>query len=932
MKLPLLSLTTKIVLMVATMGLAFAMITLYAKWHVQHIESQYQKLLEQQATLGNRLGLVRQHLGDTTALVHMVPTTVYEDQLHLTQEQLAQMQKAFEANLDQIYTLLPDHDFQLDQVLIQSRHMFAGGQRVITSHLRWRDEDALLALSQSFTPALKKLKVEIDTLHNDAQKVFEAASKNLEAHTQQTINHTTLAGWLSVVLISACVAWIALRHVSRPISRLIGSMQLMSLHHYDTLISDQERGDEIGSMARELQNFGKSLQEAERVERELAVQHQNLLWTERLQQMTSALPGAVFQVQLSPDGTLSLRFVSPQWTQLMGAPPQTCASLEKAVQVIPRHDRKATSMAENCFKESAKTLEPVDFDVSIVMLDGVTRWINTRANPHQESDGSIIFNGVWMDVTKEMMQSRALEKAKRQAEQSAIEKSTLQASISHEIRTPLNAILGLTQLLLKADLPQPQREQLHHILRAGQHLRGIVNEVLDFSKIDAGQLKLESTDFSLENVVQDVLSMCQEEASKKGLSLSYKMAREMPDSLRGDPHRIAQILLNYVNNAIKFTTCGSIHIAMRLDASSTLHRIVLHASVKDTGPGIPADRLPTLFDAFQQADNSITRRFGGTGLGLTISRALAQLMGGTAGVHSTLGLGSTFWFTAILEPARITVPRPQTHALEQQAHISTDLWQGLRILVVDDNPLNRAVAEGMLHALGLQTETAEDGAEALEKLQTSGPDFFACILMDIQMPNMDGISATQAIRQLSGFEILPIIAMTAHTAVQDVEHMHLAGMNAHLSKPLLESALHRVLQQWLGHVPQLELSSSGHNALSAPLPPEFDATAIDALAQLFDSAKLQQLITQFTHDSLQRASRLLALASQHDWPAMRAEVHKLTGTAATFGLMRLGHLSSALSGALKAADSERAMELAEQIFQSAQAGVAQLQTYCPRQA
>lgn len=924
MKLPSPSLTAKIVLLVASMGMACAMLTVYATWHMQRMERQYHELLQQQATATNKVSNLRQHLADASTVLHAVLTVHNEDQAFLAQEQLTQLKQALEDNLRDIYPLLPGHDLVLDSVHMQARHMFAAGHRVIAASLRWHNDRALQVLTHSFTPALHKLHADVDALKTDVHQVFEGASHERASLTQATIRQTHWAGYLSVLLISALAAWIAWHYVSRPISRLTRSMRRMSQHHYDTPIADQGRRDEIGSMARTLQSFGAALQEAEQLEHELLQQQKNNLLIEQLQQLTSAFPGAVFQMRLAPDQTLQLRFASPQWTQLMGLSPDADASVEAAAQVIRHHDPEVILMAEQHYRESAATLKPVNFEVEMRMRDGITRWIKTRANPHRHADGSTMFYGVWLDVTNEVVQARALEKAKRQAEQSAAEKTTLQASISHEIRTPLNAILGLTQLLLKADLPTAQREQLHNILRASQHLRGVINEVLDFAKMDAGQIKLESMDFSLENVVLDVTSMCQEEASKKGLALHYTMAREVPDSLRGDPHRIAQILLNYVNNAIKFTTSGDIHIALRLDASSTLHRIVLHGSVKDTGPGIPADRIPLLFQAFQQADNSITRRFGGTGLGLTISRALAQLMGGTAGVHSTLGQGSSFWFTAVLEPARAAVARHL--AVLQPTPVATDEWQGLRILVVDDNPLNRAVAQGMLHALGLHTDIAEDGAQALLQLQTVGPTYYSCVLMDLQMPHMDGMSATQALRQLPGFAHLPIIAMTAHTGLQDVARTHAAGMNAHLSKPLLESALHAVLQEWLGANHQHNGAEA--SAATTPAVQDFDPSAIDALAQLFDTAKLQQLLAQFSSDSLHRAHQLPLLAQQKAWPAMRAEAHKLSGTAATFGLMRLGHLSSELSVALQMADAQRATDLAHQIDQSAQAGMAQLQAYC----
>ena len=922
MKLPFLSLTTKIVLLVASMGLVSAMLTAYATWHTQRTESRYHLLLEQQVAAASHIGTLRQQLGDVAVLVHSAFSTPGTS-LH-SQEQLTQLQQAFEANLRKIYPFLHGNEFTLDQLLTQSRHMFSAARHVLSMHANTNDDHTLRLLNRSFTPAFQQMHGEVNNLRTETPKVFEQTSAGLARQTSVTIRTTLLASWLSIFLITTGAAWVALRHISRPIGRLTASMQNMQHQQYNLSTADENRSDEIGEMARSLKSFAISLQEAKLLETKLAKHQHNALLTEEWQKLSTALPGAVFQMHLKPGMPLKLRFVSPQWTQLMGLPADTDTSVENASTIIRYHDPNVTALAEQHYKESAQTLQPVDFAVSMEMLDGTTRWIQTRANPFLESDGSTIFNGVWLDVTKDMMQSRALEKAKRQAEQSASEKSLLQASISHEIRTPLNAILGMTQLLLKADLPEPQREQLHHILNAGKHLRGIINEVLDFSKIDAGQLKLESTDFSLERVVLDVLSMCNEEASKKGLSINYKMAREVPDSLRGDPHRIAQILLNYVNNAIKFTTSGHIHIALRLDPSSTLHRIVLYASVTDTGPGIPADRIPLLFQAFQQADNTITRRFGGTGLGLTISRALAHLMGGSAGVESTLGQGSTFWFTAVLEPARTPVMRTAGTELLQQDQARPDTWKGLRVLVVDDNPLNRAVAEGMLHALGLLTEIAEDGEQALLKLQNVGPAYFDCVLMDIQMPHMDGLSATKAIRKINGFTDLPIIAMTAHTAVQDVERTQAAGMNAHLSKPLFESALHQVLQEWLCKIPSKAACKAATPTDGSPV---FDPSAIDALAQLFDRTKLNQLIEQFTQDTLHRAEQLPALAEQHHWQSMRAEVHKLTGTAATFGLMQLGHWSSALSTALKAADSEQAQTLAQKVLQSARDGAAQLHTY-----
>lgn len=911
------SLTTNIVLLVAVMGMASGLVTGYVAWHMQRMESQYLTLLHQQAEVSSTISQMRHQLTSAATMAH---TTLHDrtsnPTLHAPTE-LAQLQRNFNANLTALAPLLPDEKFMLAGVAAQ-------GQRVFSSALgNPPDGAALDTLSRDFLPGLTLLQETINTLQANAQRHFAASAQALQVRTQRALHIALFTGWGSVLLLSALAAWFARRFISRPLARLARNIRL---RHYGTSLADLARRDEIGSLAHALQQFVDELQAAQAVEHKRALQQENKFMEEQLRQLTSALPGAVFQLQLPRGAPLQLRFLSPQWVEIFGLPRDTASDTATAALMLRQQNPQFISVTEQRFAQSAQTLESVDFEVAVHMFDDVTRWLKIRANPVMQDNDCVIFNGVLLDITKEYQQAQALKKAKAQAENNAQARTTLQASISHEIRTPLNAILGLTQLVLKTDLPETQREQLHNVLRAAQHLRGIVNEVLDFSKIDAGQLKLESTDFSLENVVLDAIRMCREEANKKNLEIHHTIASNISDHLRGDPHRIAQILLNYLNNAIKFTEAGHIHVDVQLDPDSTLHRIVLRLSVTDTGPGIPADRLPLLFEAFQQADNSITRRFGGTGLGLTISRALAQLMGGTAGVESVFGKGSTFWFTAVLEPARTLTAAPSAPPLPPTSQVGS--WRGQRVLVVDDNPLNRAVAEGMLHALGLRTEVAEDGTQALFKLQAVGPKYYSCVLMDIQMPHMDGLSATKMLREMADFADLPIIAMTAHTGIQDVQNTQEAGMNAHLSKPLLESALHDTLQQWLSPAtPGSTENSTAPKHAPEEVPVLFDASAIDALVKLFDPGKLQQLIEQFVHDSLQRAHALSTLVQKEDWQAMRAETHKLTGTAATFGLLQLGYWSAALSAALKAGDAVRIQELVQCTIKATNGGVDQLQEY-----
>ena len=931
MKLPRLSLPMKIACLVASMGVAGTSLSLYTGWQLQRMQESYQSLLQAQLQASQEMATIRQSFSDASTLVYNTMDGSNQQQTLQLETELQAAQHALAFSLDQLAerTQLPAQNNE--QLHKEVRAFFAAGMWSIQTARRYNPEQGFEVLRTSFIPAQHVLRRQLHDLQQHMQLRAQAsadAQAQLLTQARQRMLRTSLLGGLSLTLLCALVAW---RGLGRPLQRLSNRLQLLRQQ-----CSDNTAAALPGSAdTQPLHTMIHTAEAASGMLQRAAQQHDRQQIMEQLQQLTSDLPGAVFQIRMLPGMQLRLHFVSPQWASMLGLPALEDHSPAYAARCMREHAPNAVAIAREHFVRCAQTLESVNYETPIAMLDGVTRWIKTRANPHVESDGSILFNGVWMDVSQEVLQSRALEKAKRHAEQIAHEKSTLQASISHEIRTPLNAILGLAQLLLKAPLPPMQREQADNILRASKHLRGIVNEVLDFSKIDAGQMQLESTDFSLQDVLEDVLRMCREDATRKGLALDCTIAPNVPDQLRGDPHRIAQILLNYVNNAIKFTPQGHIHVQLQLEPGSTLHRIILRASVQDTGPGIPADRIAQLFQAFQQADNSITRRFGGTGLGLTISRELAQLMGGRAGVQSLVGQGSTFWFTAVLEPARTTVVR---HAAPPPPAAHWLPWQGLRVLVVDDNPLNRTVAEGMLRAVGLDVDTCEDGLQAVQQLQALPPQHYACVFMDVQMPRMDGLSATQALRQDAAWATLPIIAMTAHTGLQDMAHTRAAGMNDHLAKPLLESALHDCLARHLptGEAPMLDAVPCPPAAPDAagadstePALPSFDASAVDHLVQLLDATKLQQLLPQFVQDTQARAAQLQTLLAQEDWQGMRSEVHKLAGTAATFGLLHLGQVSQALSSALKNADGAQIAALTAQLQLCSQADTEQLRAYVP---
>ncbi len=778
-----------------------------------------------------------------------------------------------------------------DNLLVVERRAFAAARN--------GDRQGALALlySVAYTQAKGGIRAPIDR----ARHLIEARQQErIEQLTTQAQRIDTLALSLLVSNVLAVLGALQLfyrRKLIIPIATMTAKARRLLTDDSSVRFDEGAPGSEIAELAQALEDARQAglasrvqAQQLENLARELSAGQERLRQTEAWYRSI---------IESAPDGILIadeqdvILLANPEAESLFGYGPgeltgRHLASLAPANAQSPHEALRKQLIA--CPERLTLThLDGVRKDGSAFLVEaGLARL--PAVDDHDFSLCVIV-----RDITARQQAELEMQQARALAEHVARAKSDFLANMSHEIRTPLNTIIGMGHLLTCTDLPSPQRDYLQQIQSASEHLLTLIDDVLDFSRLENGTLALQRTSFSVQELLEALRVQFADRARAKGLKLACIAAPDLPAQLEGDKLRIGQILSHYLDNAIKFTSQGEIEVSVRGQPSGST-TFTLNVFVRDTGIGLTEQQQGALFTAFHQADTSSTRKYGGTGLGLAIARKLAELMGGSVGVDSHYGKGSTFWLSV---PLRVAPGNLQQLLPGLNLH-------GCRVLLAEDHEVNQRLVSKLLQHVGVQVDVVENGQLAVERVREEDYDL---VLMDMQMPVLDGGGATLAIRALGPRGQLPIIAISASAMPEDRQRCRELGMNGFLAKPLKVEQLYATLRQWFKHQPDAA-------AALTPQPAPQASSTLPVIAELETREGLQRVLGD--HDLYVDLLRRLVASEQNtpgdirqalacgDAPTAQRLAHTLKGLAGTVGantvMARAAELEMAIRDARPAAN------------------------------
>jgi len=747
--------------------------------------------------------------------------------------------------------------------------------------------------------------------------------------------HSTLSqiyrfmAWKLVMLLGAtlgglglAVALVARLHpiITRPISGLVELMNRVSKEKNYTLRAMTGGRDELGVLAEGFNGMLAQIQE-----RDDALEQHRAHLEQEVAQRTARLTEAQRIAHL---GNWEWDIVSNtlEWSdevyRIFGLMPQQFGvNYEAFLQAVHPEDRQ---LVEGRTRESLEQGLSYSMDHRILCPDGAVRYVHEQAEVFRNENGQAVkMLGTVQDITERKLMDQELILAKQAADNANRTKSDFLANMSHEIRTPMNAIIGMTHLCLKTELGGKQRDYVEKAYRSAKALMGIINDILDFSKIEANKLTLEAHDFDLRVTLSNIDSMVGHMAREKGLRFETTIHADVPDFLQGDELRLGQVLLNLAGNAVKFTAEGAVTLSVNLKNAEE-GMVELEFFVRDTGIGLSDEQMQRLFRPFTQADASTTRQYGGTGLGLAISKQLVEMMGGRIWVESEPGIGSNFHFTARFGHGQFFAASAPASSEELAA--ARARLKGVNILVAEDNPFNQQVAAELLEETGAKVALADNGREALVLLNQ---ERFDIVLMDVQMPEMDGYEATRKIRENPRLAGQKVIAMTANAMAEDRERCLASGMDDFITKPIEPDQMVLMLAKWLperaGITPHEGLGDDRRSISDrrswidrrAADDNHREASVIDLaiLGRMVgdDPVRVHKFALKFLETARKTLDEMDAAHTSGDLAVLAGLGHKLKSSARTVGATGFADLCQALESAGKSNDLPQAGLLLRQL-------------------